>query len=128
FSTLGVARMVPPLLQLPGCALDGLTNAKVGSAAADVSAHRFLDVRVGGFRSRLQQRYCAHDLSALTIPALHDILFHPGVLHRSTHMIISYPFNGNDRTVPDQRYGHDTRACSDAGNVHRTRAARADPA
>src|SRR5207244_1627099 len=43
------------LLQLLGRALDRLTNAHIGSAAAKIPAHRFLYIRVSRFGRLFQQ-------------------------------------------------------------------------
>src|SRR5882762_6332156 len=104
-----------PLLQLLRRALDRFTNANIGGAAAKISTHRFFNVRVGWFRSSFQQRDRAHNLSALTVAALHYVFVYPGILHRTTDRILSDAFNGNDRPITNQRHRHDARACSDAG-------------
>src|SRR5258708_4135601 len=83
-----------PFLQLLRRALDRFTNANIGGAAAKISTHRFFNVGVGWFRSSFQQRDRAHDLSALTVAALHYVFFHPGILHRTTDGILSDAFNG----------------------------------
>ena len=53
----------------------------------------------------LEQRDRAHDLPALTVAALHDVLVHPGVLHGATHRILADGLDGHDRSLADERYG-----------------------
>src|SRR6202171_1280617 len=62
-------------------AMDGLADALVGAAAADVAAHGIVDIGVGGVGFLGEQRYCGHDLSGLAVAALRNVFFHPGLLH-----------------------------------------------
>ena len=62
--------------------MDGLANALVGAAAADISAHGVVDVGVGGRRFFGQQGNRGHDLAGLAVSTLRNIGFHPGLLHR----------------------------------------------
>src|SRR5437773_8011126 len=117
-----------PLLKLLRRALDGFTNPHIGSATTKVSTHGFLNIRLSRFRCGLQQRNGTHNLSALTIAALHYIVFDPGILHHAANAILSYAFDRNDWTVANQRHRDDARACCYAGNMHRTSAAGANPA
>src|SRR5882762_9618292 len=95
-----------PLLQLLRRALDRFTNANIGGAAAKISTHRLLNIHVRRLRYIFQQRDGAHNLSALTIPALHYVLFYPGFLHCATDRILSDAFNCNDRPITNHRYRH----------------------
>src|ERR1700732_563115 len=113
-------------LQVFRGAFDRLADTYIGAAAAQISAHRPLDIRVRRLAVGLEECDRAHDLSALAVPALHDITCHPGVLHRAAHGIPSDALNGDDRPVTDQEHRQNTRACSDAGDVHRTSAAGTD--
>src|ERR1700687_6059383 len=67
---------------LRGGAMDGLADALVGSAAADVAAHEVIDIGVGRVGLLGEQRDGGHDLSGLAIAALRDVFFDPGLLHR----------------------------------------------
>src|SRR5579872_6809315 len=83
---LVVADMVFSLLrQLLCSSLDRFADANIRAAAANVSADRFLNVLVRGFLAALKQCHSAHNLTALAVAALHDILGHPGVLNRAAH-------------------------------------------
>ena len=61
---------------------DGGADARVGPAAAEVAAHRLVDVLVAGRRVRGQQRGRAHDLARLAEPALRHRQLDPGLLQR----------------------------------------------
>src|SRR5258708_25152965 len=61
-------------------AVDGFADALVGAAAADVAAHGIVDVGVGGVGLLRKQRNCGHDLAGLTVTALRNVFFHPGLL------------------------------------------------
>src|SRR5579872_1832988 len=111
---LVVADMVFSLLrQLLCSSLDRFADANIGAAAANVSAHRFLDVLVGGFPAALEQRYSAHDLTALAVAALHNVLSHPDVLNHAAHAIFSDALDGHNRTIADQRNRNHARASRD---------------
>ncbi len=57
-------------------------DAGIGGAAADVAAHRGIDVGIGRRGILFQQRRRRHDLSGLAVAALRDLQFDPGRLHR----------------------------------------------
>src|SRR5262245_60830903 len=63
-----------------GSAVDGLANALIGAAAADVAAHGIVDVGIGRIGFLCKERDGGHDLSGLTIAALGDVFFDPGLL------------------------------------------------
>src|SRR5690348_1223863 len=93
-------------LRLPSCAsfrqlrcgvLDCFADARVGSATANVAAHRLVNVLVRGFRRVFKQRNGSHDLTALAVTALHDVRFHPVVLHSAAHGVLTDAFDGHDR-------------------------------
>src|SRR5262249_61136235 len=50
--------------------LDRGADSRVGAAAADVTVHGLVDLRVGGVRCPLQQRGRGHDLTGLAVTAL----------------------------------------------------------
>src|ERR1700675_4093874 len=62
---------------LRGGAMDGLADALVGSAAADVAAHEVIDIGVGRVGLLGEQRDCGHDLPGLAVAALRDVFFDP---------------------------------------------------
>src|SRR2546425_12733271 len=65
--------------------LDGLADAWIGSAAADVPGHRLVDVGVRGRGDLRQQRCRRHDLTGLAVAALPDLEVEPGVLDLLAH-------------------------------------------
>src|SRR3954447_1324800 len=60
--------------------LDRLADADISAAAADIAAHRIVDVRIGRMRFVLQQCRRRHDLAGLAISALRDLMVEPGLL------------------------------------------------
>src|SRR5882672_11730398 len=75
---LALTVMVAPL-RLRGL-LDGVANAHVGPAAADVAGHRIVDIGIGRTRIAGEQRCSRHDLARLAVAALHDFTVEPGLL------------------------------------------------
>src|SRR5579863_8164926 len=59
------------------CAADGV----VGPAAADVSAHGFVDITVGGMAGLAEQRDRRHDLAGLAVAALRHVFLDPRLLY-----------------------------------------------
>src|SRR5215470_17880447 len=96
-SDLSVTAIFPAFLpQLLRSGLDRFANANVGAAAADVPTHRLLDIGIRRFRRLLEQGDRAHDLSALTIPALHDVLVNPCLLYCATYAVVFEALDGDD--------------------------------
>src|SRR6266404_888654 len=62
-------------------ALDSLADARIGSAATDVSRHRGVDVGVARLRHGGEQRRGGHDLPGLAIAALRHVQLDPGLLN-----------------------------------------------
>src|SRR5215212_7356505 len=62
--------------------LHGAANALVGGAAAEITAHRRINIRVGWIAALGQEADRRHDLPGLTIAALRHIELDPGVLNR----------------------------------------------
>jgi hypothetical protein len=60
--------------------VDGLADAQVGAAAAEIAAHGFIDVAVCGYWMFGEQSGSRHDLPGLTVAALRDIDLKPGLL------------------------------------------------
>src|ERR1700746_174381 len=65
-----------------GCRFDGGGDALIAAAAADVAAHRVVDLGLGRGLRRRQERRGLHDLAGLTVAALRDIQGAPGLLYR----------------------------------------------
>jgi hypothetical protein len=62
--------------------VDGAADARVSAASANVSAHGFVNVVVGGLGIFLQEHSGAHDLTGLAIAALGNVDFNPRALKR----------------------------------------------
>src|SRR5207245_525572 len=62
--------------------MDGVFDALVSTAAADVARHRFTDLVARRFWILDQQRCRLHDLTGLAIAALRDVEVAPGLLNR----------------------------------------------
>src|SRR5471030_388339 len=60
--------------------MNGLSNARVGSASADRIGHRPVDVVIGSDRLPRQQSAGCHQHPWLTVAALRDVYFEPGPL------------------------------------------------
>ena len=83
--------------------LDGLTDAHVGSAAADVAGHALIDVGVGRLWDQVDDRGRAHDLAGLAVAALHDLQVEPRLLHGLAGRSRANAFDGGDLAVGDVR-------------------------
>src|SRR5262245_39304728 len=60
--------------------LDGVADAAVGAATADVAGHCTVDVGIGRLGVARQQRRCRHDLARLAVATLDDLAVEPGLL------------------------------------------------
>src|SRR5260370_24326325 len=98
---------MPSSLHLLRSALDRFTDPHIGGAAAEVAAHRFLDVRVARPRNGFEQRDRAHDLPALAITALHNVLVDPGFLDGPADGILVAALAGDDSSLADERHPHE---------------------
>src|SRR6185503_17210985 len=98
------------------------------AAAADVAAHRFFDVLVGRPGVVLEQRARAHDLAALAVATLYDVVGHPGLLNGAADWILVHRLDGDDGAVADQGHGNDAGASGDPTDVHRARSTGGDAA
>ena len=79
--------------------MDGLANFAVRTTAADVSAHRFVNVGVSGMSGFGQEGGGGHDLAGLAVATLRDILFDPGLLNR----VVVEAFDRRDRFASQRR-------------------------
>ena len=61
--------------------MNGFTDALVCATAADVAAHGFVNVGVGGVGLFGEHRRGGHDLPGLAVAALRHVFFNPGALH-----------------------------------------------
>jgi len=92
-----------------GGRLDGGGDALIAAAAADIAAHRTVDLVFGRVLVRRDQCGGLHDLARLAIPALRDIQGAPCLLHRMIALGIE-PLDGGHRTAGDIVYGGDAGA------------------
>src|SRR5512132_3842424 len=60
-----------------GRGVDRLANPEVRRAAADVAAHRLIDLFVGWFRTAFEQRGSRHQLASLAVSALRHVEIAP---------------------------------------------------
>src|ERR1700730_13317428 len=60
--------------------LEGIANADIGSAAADVAGHRVVDVGIRRMWIAREERRSRHDLAGLAVAALHDLPVEPSLL------------------------------------------------
>src|SRR4051812_46031716 len=79
-----------------GSALDGFLDALVGAAAADVAAHRGIDVGIGWVGVLAEQGTGRHDLARLAVTALHDVDLDPGILHAPAGFCFADVFDSRD--------------------------------
>src|ERR1700722_8913776 len=107
--------------------VDGFADALVRAAAADVSAHGIVNIRIGWVGFLRQQRRRGHDLPGLAVSALRHVFFDPGLLHRMRR-IHRKPFNRGDFLSGTARDRRDARARCLSVDVHRARAAKRHPA
>src|ERR1041385_1404683 len=114
--------------KLCGSRLDCGADARIRAAAAEVSAHRLLDVLFGRTRRLFEQCNGGHDLPALAIATLDHVFCDPCVLNCSSNRIGSHCFDRHDRAITDVRYGDDARTCRYAADVYSAGAARTDAA
>src|ERR1700679_4305324 len=75
---------------------DGGANPRVGGTAADVAAHRVVDVLVGRLRLLIQQRGSGHNLARLAVATLHDVERQPGLLYLLPVRGIANRLDGGD--------------------------------
>src|SRR5580692_10709598 len=92
--------------------LDGLcgrvnrgTDTGIGGAAADIAAHRAVDVGIGRRRVLLEQRRRRHDLTALAIPALGYLKLYPRSLDRLGRLALE-ALDGGHLLAGDSAQGH----------------------
>src|SRR5258708_24026145 len=103
-------------------------DAHIRAAAAEVGAHRAVDVGVGRLLVRLEQRDGRHDLAALAIAALHDIVAHPGILHRASDPVVADGLDRRELAAGDGRHRRHAGAALLAVDVHRASPAYGDAA
>src|SRR5882672_2622869 len=103
-------------------------DAHIRPAAAEVGAHRAVDVGVARLLVDLEQRDRRHDLAALAIAALHDVVAHPGILYRAADPVLTDGLDRRELAAGDGRYRRHAGAALLAVDMHRARPAYGDAA
>src|SRR3954447_5039306 len=89
--------------------MDGAADGLISTAAADVVAHGFVDISVGGVRGLGEEGSGGHDLAGLAVAALRDVLRDPGLLE-GVAAIGREAFDGGDGLSGDGGDGSDAGA------------------
>src|SRR5260221_1641515 len=108
--------------------VNGGADALIGSATTHVAGHCLVDVVVSGLRSSGQQRRGRHDLARLTVAALHDVEFEPGLLKSLSDRCFSNRFDSGDGLLADGTDRRHARAHGHTVDVHGASAAQGDAA
>src|SRR5260370_10847668 len=99
--------------------MNGLADALVRAATADVAANGIVDVGVGGVGFLGKQGDGGHDLSGLAVAALRNVFFHPGLLHGMA-AVRRKAFDGGDFLARDAGNRGDAGTGGFAVDVHGT--------
>jgi hypothetical protein len=116
-----------PMSHLLGGALDCRDDLLVGAAAAEVGVHVSDNLFPARILVPFQQCGGFHDLAGLTVTALRDLFFDPGLL-QWVAQVIGETFYSRDVFAFDRKNGSHTGKSRLAVNVHGTRAALRDAA
>ena len=100
--------------------MDGSTDAHIGATSADIACHGTVYISIAGFLVGFQQRRGAHDLAALTVTALRDVMLDPCRLYCLADLVLAHGFYGGDFLPGDGRNRSDARAYWLAIQVHGT--------
>src|SRR3954447_24329030 len=103
--------------------LDRLDDARIGTATADVAAHRLAHIVVARTARLAEQRDSRHDLPGRAITALKAVVADERLLHRVEALGVGEAFNRGDRTTVDRRRQRQARQHAAAVDVNGTRAA-----
>src|SRR5918995_252131 len=105
------------------CLLDGLANANVGAATANVTGHRIVDVGIGWIGVGGKEFRSRHDLAGLAVAALNDLSIEPGLLDLCALRCRADRLDGSDLGLANTVDRRDAGTRGDAVDMHRTRAA-----
>src|SRR5437764_2500039 len=105
--------------------LDGGPDAEVRTAAAQVSAHRLVDVSVSRVRVLVEERHGLHDLASLAVATLRHVIVDPGLLDRVQLVALGQAIDGRDVLASNGAHGRDAHAVGHTVDVARARAAEA---
>src|SRR5262249_55225230 len=109
-------------------ALDGLADPRIGAAAADVPRQCLVDIGVPGRRYLREQRGRRHDLTGLTVAALHDLHIEPRLLDLLADRGGADCLDGGDRMAYGGADRHYAGSPGNAIQMHRAGAAERDAA
>src|SRR5271166_915414 len=115
------------LAELVGSLFDGLADADIGHASAEVACHHGVDVLIARSREVLQEGRRLHDLPRLAVAALRNLKLDPGPLQWMPSFRIE-PFDRRDVGVGDVTHGRDAGARRPPAHMHGAGAAHADAA
>src|SRR5215472_3670928 len=105
------------------CEMDGVFDALVSAAAADVARHRVPYLIAGRFWILDQQRDRLHDLTSLAIAALRNVQLAPGLLNR---MVAGQVKAFDRRDLPADHIGNRRDAGADGVLIDHNRAGAAE--
>ena len=108
--------------------MDGLADAQVRAAAAEVAGHGGVDVGVGRVGLLGEERGGGHDLAGLAVAALGDADFGPGDLDGVRCSLGAEAFDGGDALADGGGDGRDAGADGFAVEVDGAGAALGDAA
>src|ERR1700749_840783 len=103
--------------------MDGVFEALLPAAAADVTGHRLANLVVAGFGILREQGGGLHDLAGLAVSALRDIDLPPGFLQRGSAVWVE-PFDGGNFAIGRVGYRGDAGAYGLLVDHHGTRTAQ----
>jgi hypothetical protein len=98
--------------------MDGSADAHIGSTSTDIACHGTVNIGIAGFLVGFQQCRSTHDLPALTVTALGNVMLDPGRLHSFADLVLAHGFDSGDFLPRDRRDGRDARAYRLAIQVH----------
>src|SRR3954468_4682631 len=104
--------------------LDRLADTDISPAAADIPAHGVIDIGIRGMRITRQQRRRRHDLSGLTVAALHDFMIEPRFLDFCARRRSTDDFNRCDSGLINAVDRCDARPRRNAIDMYRAGAAQ----
>src|SRR3984957_3897359 len=101
-----------------GSMFDRRADAHVGPAAANVSRHGRINVRIFGVRGGVEQRRRRHDLPGLAVAALDHLQIQPCLLHLRAGRGGADALDGRDRALADRPHRQETGAYRRAVDMH----------
>ena len=103
-------------------------DAEVGTAPANIAAHRIIDVLVRRLGVGFEQTNRRHDLPGLAVAALGHAQLNPGALHRTPYGVCFLVLDCRYLLALQRRDGRDARACGLSVNMNRAGTAQSHAA